>query len=102
MVKVARSGGLLTTELPQITFKKWQQDLCSYWFATPIQFVEHIVRRKLEMPAGVLDSLEVRALAVFMKFGVASLDVPEHGFQNQKLCFWTLPLGFFSKTHSFR
>ena len=71
MVKLARTGGLLTLELPPLAFLQWQQQMCDGWFATDTHFVEHIVKRKLVMPAGVSDSHILRAYAVFCKYGVA-------------------------------
>ena len=69
--KQARVPGLFLAPPPPLTFARWQKGLCDEWFASNTHFVENIVRRKIVMPDHIPDTMSVRALAIFMKYGTA-------------------------------
>lgn len=76
MPKTARSLGLYEQTFPPMPFRTWQKQLCSDWFETDTDFVARIIQQPLQMPPSIPDNLTVRAIAVFVRFGVAAV-VPE-------------------------
>eukprot|EP00972_Heterocapsa_arctica_P090990 13425140-Heterocapsa_arctica.AAC.1 len=52
-------------------FAAWQRGLCSDWFKSNIFFLVKIVQQSLVMPAHIPDTLTVRAIAIFLHYGVA-------------------------------
>ncbi len=71
--KQARNAGFLQQPLPPIAFCKWLSNMNEDWFNSNTAFLVYIVQRKLIMPAHIPDNLTVRAIAVFLKYGVAQV-----------------------------
>lgn len=72
MPKCARVPGLLDANLPEISFKVWQEKMNDSWFETDAAFTHYIVKRKIKFPEHLKDTLTIRAVAVFMRYGVPS------------------------------
>ena len=72
MGKTAGSGGLLVKPPTPMTFAGWQKGMCDEWFASNTAFVTHIVQQPLIMPETLDDNVTVRAIAVFLRYGVAN------------------------------
>ena len=68
--KQARKAGLLTAPLPAISFHQWQRQICDSWFETNAAFAANITQRKINFPDHIQDTLTMRAIAVFMRYGV--------------------------------
>eukprot|EP00972_Heterocapsa_arctica_P063719 9402480-Heterocapsa_arctica.AAC.1 len=56
---------------PPMPLAAWQRGLCSDWFKSSISFLVKIVQQSLVMPAHLPDTLTVRAIAIFLHYGVA-------------------------------
>jgi len=70
--KMAHVPGIFEKPPAPLTFFAWQKQLCDDWFATDAAFQAHIIHRKLIMPTSFADSLTVRAVAIFVRFGVVA------------------------------
>ena len=69
--KRQRPEGLYSSSAPSpIPFLQWQQGLCSDWFETDTRFIECVLKQPLIMPKHIPDTPTVRAIAVYLKFGV--------------------------------
>ena len=53
-----------------MSFQTWQKGLCNAWFSTNTLFAEKIVKQKIVLPGHVKDTLTLRAITVFSRFGV--------------------------------
>ena len=71
MPKRARQPGLHESELPSCTFKEWQTEISEKWFASDTAFQKFVLHRPVLDPHGDCVSLTVRAIAIFMRFGIA-------------------------------
>ena len=71
MPKRARQPGLHESELPSGTFKEWQTEISEKWFASDTAFQKFVLHRPVLDPHGDCVSLTVRAIAIFMRFGIA-------------------------------
>ena len=68
--KQVRTAGLFHEEARSLSFQTWQKSLCNEWFSTSTHFVEKIVKHKIDFPVHLKDTLTLRAIAVFSRFGV--------------------------------
>ncbi|CAK0841998.1 unnamed protein product, partial [Prorocentrum cordatum] len=72
MPKTARTGGLAGVRVAPVSFKQWRRSICDEWFASSAAFEEHVLRRPILFPDGLEDALSLRAIAIFLHYGVAA------------------------------
>ena len=71
MPKQCHKHGLHTMVLPECSFRKWLQAENEAWYSSDTAFQTYMVHRRLLNADGDLVALPVRAIAIFMKHGVA-------------------------------
>ena len=71
MPKRAREDGLHSSVLAECTLREWLEGLDEDCFATDTAFQKHILHRRVLDGNGHLVSLSLRAVGIFLKYGIA-------------------------------
>ena len=71
MPKQCHKDGLHTMVLPECSFREWLEAENEAWYSSDTAFQTYIIHRRVLSSDGDLVPLPVRAIAIFMKHGVA-------------------------------
>ena len=71
--KQVRTRGLFHEEAPTLSWRNWQKNMCNGWLSTNNHFVEKIVKQRISLPDHLTDTLTLRVISVFSRFGVAQV-----------------------------